>query len=201
MPIIFADFTLFNMLSVFAPEIYGQWDFALMPGYYHGEPVPFAGMRSDHDCQRCGDERCGVGYRCVHHTVPDWGTAAIMINASQNQDDAWEFLQWWTSTETQLRFGREMESIMGEAARYPTANLEAFQSLPWNSAQLQVLNDQRNWILGTPEVPGGYYVMRQLINVIRRVVSDNLDTRETLLDVNIVINRELINKRREFGLE
>jgi len=110
-------------------------------------------------------------------------------------------LDWWTSAETQLRFGREMESIMGEAARYPTANQEAFQSLPWNSAQLSVLNQQRDWVKGTPEVPGGYYVMRQLVNVIRRVVSENLDTRETLLDVQIVINRELLNKRREFGLE
>jgi ABC-type glycerol-3-phosphate transport system substrate-binding protein len=124
-----------------------------------------------------------------------------MIEASEMQEEAWEFLKWWTSAETQLRFGREMESIMGEAARFPTANVEAFQSLPWSSAQLEVLNEQRNWVLGTPEVPGGYYVMRQLINVIRRVVADNLDTRETLLDVHIVINRELANKRREFGLE
>jgi preprotein translocase subunit SecA len=73
--------------------------------------------------------------------------------------------------------------------------------LPWSSAQLNILNEQRDWILGTPEVPGGYYVQRHLINAIRRVVNENLDTRETLLDFNIVINRELINKRREFGLE
>jgi ABC-type glycerol-3-phosphate transport system substrate-binding protein len=186
MPIIFADFTLFNMLSVFAPEIDGRWNFALMPGYDHGEPVYFAGR--------------GDSYR-VHHTVPDWGTAAIMIQQSDMHDESWEFLTWWTSAETQRRFSREMESLMGEAARFPTANLEAFQSLPWNAHQLHILNEQRDWILGTPEVPGGYYVMRQLINVIRRVVEDNLDTRETLLDVNLVINRELENKRREFGLE
>lgn len=191
MPIGFADFGLFNVLSVFAPEIYGQWNFAVMPGYDHGAPVFFEGRAHLEN----------GGYYQVHHTVPDWGTAAIMIKQSEMQDEAWEFLKWWTSAETQLRFGREMESIMGEAARFPTANIEAFQSLPWSSAQLTVLNEQRDWILGTPEVPGGYYVGRQLINVIRRVVGENLDTRETLLDVQIVINRELINKRREFGLE
>ncbi|MCL1883222.1 MAG: extracellular solute-binding protein [Defluviitaleaceae bacterium] len=186
MPIIFGDFTMFNLFSVFAPEIYGLWNFALMPGYDHGEYVYFAGRG---------------GYYRVHHTVPDWGTSAIMIEQSRMQNESWEFLKWWTDVETQVRFAREMESLMGEAARFPTANLEAFQRLPWNAAQLSVLNEQRNWILGTPEVPGGYYVQRQLVNVIRRVVNDNLDTRETLLDVNIVINRELENKRREFGLE
>ncbi|MCL1862931.1 MAG: extracellular solute-binding protein [Defluviitaleaceae bacterium] len=186
MPIIFQPFTLFNTLSVFAPEIYGLWSFALMPGYDHRTPVYFEGRG---------------GYYRVHHTVPDWGDAAFIVEASEMQDEAWAFLKWWTSMDTQLRFGREMESIMGEAARFPTANMQAFQSLPWSSSQLAVLNEQRDWILGTPEVPGGYYVSRQLINVIRRVVNDNLDTRETLLDVNIVINRELINKRREFRLE
>ncbi|MCL2355883.1 MAG: extracellular solute-binding protein [Defluviitaleaceae bacterium] len=186
MPIVFADFGMFNTLSVFAPELTGLWNFAPMPGYDHIEPV-YAPHRG--------------GYYRVHHTIPDWGTAAIMIYESDHHDESWEFLTWWTSTETQLRFGREMESIMGEAARYPTANLDAFNSLPWSSSQLAVLNEQRDWILGTPEIPGGYYVFRQLVNVIRRVVNDNLDTRETLLDVQIVINRELSNKRREFGLE
>jgi len=176
MPIGIADFQLFNTLSVFAPEIYGRWNFALMPGYKHP------------------DGR-------IDHTVPAWGTAAIMIPASTMHNQAWQFMTWWTSFETQLRFARELESIMGAAARFPTANLEAFQSLPWNTAQLQILNEQRSWVLGTPEVPGGYYVQRHLINAIRRVVNDNVDTRETLLDFAIVINRELANKRREFGLE
>ncbi|MDR0273029.1 MAG: extracellular solute-binding protein [Clostridiales bacterium] len=189
MPIIIGDFGMFNTLSVFAPEISGQWSFGLMPGHDHDEPVPF----------RRGDGE--VIYARVHHTVPDFGQAAIMNQDSDMKAESWDFLRWLTSTETQVRFAREMESILGEAARHPTANLEAFQRLPWSNAQLEVLNAQRDWVLGTPEMPGGYYVQRQLINVIRRVVNDNLDTRETLLDVNIVINRELISKRREFGLE
>ena len=176
MPIGFADFQLFNMLSVFAPEIYGRWGFALMPGYLQADGT-------------------------INHTVPAWGTTAIMVPAGTMHDESWEFLKWWTSAETQLRFARELESIMGAAARFPTANIAAFQSLPWSVAQLNVLNEQRSWVLGTPEVPGGYYVQRHLIFAIRQVVNDNVDTRETLLDLVIVINRELANKRREFGLE
>ena len=176
MPIGFADFTLFNTFAVFAPEIQGAWNFALMPGTVQADGT-------------------------VNHTVPAWGTAAVMFTASQRQEAAWDFLKWWTDAPTQLRFGREMESVMGAAARHPTANLEAFAGLPWSTAELEVLTEQRSWILGTPEVPGGYYVQRSLIFAARRVINDNLDTRETLLDFVIRINRELINKRREFGLE
>jgi len=176
MPIGFADFTNFNTLSVFAPEIQGLWNFALMPGYV--QP----------------DGR-------VDRTVPAWGTSAVMFDQSDNQDDAWEFLMWWTSAETQLRFGRELESVMGAAARFPTANLEAFDRLPWSVAELNILNEQRSWTLGTPEVPGGYYVSRHIINATRRVINDSVDTRETLLDFSIVINREMERRRRGFGLE
>ena len=176
MPIGFADFTTFNTLSVFAPEIDGMWNFALMPGYVHA------------------DGR-------IDHSVPTWGSAAVMFEQSENQEDAWEFMKWWTSAETQLRFAREMESVMGAAARFPTANLEAFSSLPWSTAELAILNEQREWGVGTPEVPGGYYMQRHLINATRRVINNNVDTRETLLDFVIVIDRELANKRREFGLE
>ena len=176
MPIGFADFTNFNVLSVFAPEIMGQWGFALMPGI---------------------EEPDGT----INRMVPAGGAATVIFRQSQNQDLAWEFLKWWTSAEAQLRFARELESIMGAAARFPTANIEAFSRLPWSTSDMQVINAQREWTLGTPEVPGGYYVHRHLLNAIRRVINQNVDTRETLLDFNIVINRELINKRREFGLE
>ena len=175
-PIGFADFGNYNVLSVFAPEIRGQWNFGLMPGYVHPDGS-------------------------INRSVPAHGLASMIFSNSDNQDAAWTFLKWWTSAEAQLNFGREMESIMGAAARYNTANLEAFNSLSWSAAELLVLNEQRDWIVGTPEVPGGYYVHRHIINASRRVINDNVDTRETLLDFVIVINRELERRRIEFGLE
>jgi len=175
-PIGFADFTTFNVLSVFAPEISGLWNFGLMPGIEQPDGT-------------------------INRTVNAHGAAVVMFEQSERQEDAWEFLKWWTSTDAQLRFGRELESVMGAAARFPTANIEAFARMPWSTSEMAVINTQRDWTLGTPEVPGGYYVGRHLLNAMRRVINNNVDTRETLLDFNIVINRELINKRREFGLE
>jgi hypothetical protein len=90
---------------------------------------------------------------------------------------------------------------MGAAARYPTANLEAFKQLAWGSEQMAVLEEQRSWTVGVPEVPGGYFVNRHIINAVRRILNEGQDTRETVLDYNITINEELIKKRKEFGLE
>ena len=176
MPIGFGPFTNFNMLSVFAPEINGLWNFGLMPGIKQPDGT-------------------------IDRSVPTGGSAVVMFQQSRRQDYAWEFLKWWTSMETQLRFGRELESIMGAAARFPTANIEAFARMPWSTSEMAIINTQRDWTVGNPEVPGSYYVTRHLLNAIRRVINESVDTRETLLDFNIVINRELINKRREFGLE
>jgi ABC-type glycerol-3-phosphate transport system substrate-binding protein len=176
MPLGFADYTVFNTLEVFAPEIRGLWGFARMPGI----------KQPDGSIQR---------------SVPAQTIASMMFSKTKRPELTWEFLKWWVSSETQLRFGRELESVMGAAARYPTANYEAFKRLPWGSEQMAVLDEQREWTVGTPEVPGGYYVNRHIANAIRRILNENTDARETLLDYSITINDELRKKRKEFGLE
>jgi ABC-type glycerol-3-phosphate transport system substrate-binding protein len=176
MPLGFADYTTFNTLAVFAPEIRGLWDFDLMPGV----------RKPDGSLDR---------------SVPTGAIASMIFSNTKRPDLAWEFLEWWISADTQTRFGRELESIMGAAARYPTANVEAFERLSWGSREMEILRVQRDWTVGTPEVPGGYYVSRHIVNAVRRILNNGEDTRETLLDYSRTINDELIKKRKEFGLE
>jgi ABC-type glycerol-3-phosphate transport system substrate-binding protein len=176
MPLAFADYTNFNTLEVFAPELRGLWGFTRMPG------------------RRLPDGS-------IDRSVPTGTLASMIFTNSRNQQQAWEFIRWWIHSDTQLRFGRELESIMGAAARYPTANHEAFRRLAWGAAQMTVLDEQRSWAVGTPEVPGGYFVSRHITNAVRRILNEGRDTRETLLDYSIIINDELIKKRMEFGLE
>ncbi|MCL2107951.1 MAG: extracellular solute-binding protein [Oscillospiraceae bacterium] len=175
MPIGFADYNMFNQLAVFAPEIRGLWRFDLLPG------IP----------QEDGS---------INRSTSCWGNASMILSNCKDPDKAWEFMRWWVSSDTQLRFGRELESVMGTAARYPTANLVAFNQLGWNARDNSVLNRQWEWVVGTPEVPGGYYVQRHIINAVRRVINDSVDMRETLLDYTRSINNELEKKRKEFGL-
>lgn len=179
MPIVIGDYSMYNELSVSAPEIKGLWDFTVIPGT----------VREDED-----------GNEYVDHSTTSWGTASMMLKGCDNTQAAWEFMKWWADSETQVRYGRELESVMGEAARYATANTIAFEELSWSSSQVETLEDQWEWVIGTPEVAGGYYTNRHIVNAVRKVINENEDPRETLLDYTRTINEELTNKREEFGL-
>lgn len=176
MPLAFNDYSWFNTLEVFAPELRGLWGFALMPG------LP----------QEDGS---------INRSIPTGQLATMIFSSTKKPDQSWEFLKWWVSSGTQVRFGRELESLMGAAARYPTANYQAFLQLPWSSAQMAILDEQRSWTVGIPEVPGGYFVSRHITNAVRKILNEGMDTRETMLDYSIIINDELVRKRKEFGLE
>lgn len=178
MPIGLADYTTQNTLTVFAPELKGLWDFSLIPGTVQADGT-------------------------VDHSTQSNCTASMMLTGGteETKQAAWEFLCWWTSTETQVRFGTEMECLMGASARYATANVEACQLLSWSSEQLEVLNEQRAWTKGNLEVAGGYYTSRHIVNAVRKVVNDDAIPRETLLDYNKTINDEIIKKRAEFNLD
>jgi len=190
MPLLIANYGLYNTLSVFAPELRGEWGMTLVPGTVMEDgtinrTVPVAGT--------------SVAPGAV--AVPAGTSGAVILESSKKKDLAWEFLKWWTSTETQARFGREMESLMGAAARYATANIEAFKQLPWNVEDREVLLEQWQWVEGVPAVLGGYYVGRQFDWLFRAVVINNEPIRESILEYNREINEEITRKRQEFGLE
>lgn len=175
MPIGIADYTMYNQLSVFAPEIHGLWEFAPIPGTRGEDGV----LRRD---------------------TPASGTGLIMLRGIQDAEAGWEFMKWWTSEEIQTRFGREMEGLMGAAARYPTANKAALEQLPWPIRDYQSLSVQLEAVRGIPEVPGGYFTGRHLVNAFYRAVNEETPAREAIMDYVEYIQDEIALKRREFGL-
>ena len=114
--------------------------------------------------------------------------------------DSWEFMKWWVSSDTQVRFGREIEALLGSSSRYATANVEAFRQLPWSSRQMEVLLNSLDETVGLPEVPGSYFTPRHIVNGTRKVINEKEDPRETLIDYARKINEELTRKRQEFAL-
>jgi len=177
MPIGITYYNIYNVLSVFAPEIRGKWDFLPIPGTLTDDGTS------------------------IRRETVSTGTSTMIMNNAENKEAAWEYLKWWTSTDVQVRFGREMEGILGAAARYPTANVEAMSRLPWTVEEYQKLEEQWNWVKGIPEVPGGYMTGRHLDNAFRLVLNESSNPRETIYDYVQVINEEIDKKRREFGLD
>lgn len=176
MPMGMQTYDFYNQISVFAPEIKGLWSFGLVPGT----------IKEDGSIDR---------------SVIATAVSSVMMAAAEDKEAAWEYMKWWTGTEAQVEYGREIESILGTAARYTTANTEALQRMPWRADELAVLMEQREYVVGYPQVPGSYALTRNLNFAFLSVVNDATDPRETLLDYTKPINDELRYKRAELGFE
>ncbi|MCR4727704.1 MAG: extracellular solute-binding protein [Lachnospiraceae bacterium] len=175
MPLAIGDYTQYNYLSVFAPEIKGDWGFTLVPGYEREDGT-------------------------LDHSVSAWETACVIMATSKQQKRGWEFLKWWMSGETQTEYGNEIENVLGVAGRVATANMEALENLPWATSDYRQLTRQLSWVKALPQVPGGYFTERHIKNAFYTVYNNNEDPRETLQDYVKQINYEINRKRLEFGL-
>ena len=177
-PIIIADYTAYNNFAVSAPDIAGLWSFTQIPGTKQADGT-------------------------VDHSVASTGLASMIMADTDHPDASWEFVKWWTSAETQTKYGREMEGLMGSAARVPTANYEAFLNMPWPVDDFEALKESMAWVKGIPQVPGGYYSWRNVYNAFYSVVThtDTALPREELMDKVIYINAEIKYKREELELD
>lgn len=174
MPIAVQDYTAYNTLEVFAPEIKGKWSISLVPGTVSAEGS-------------------------MNRSVASGGTSCFILADTEYPERAWEFISWWTSADIQSKFGQRVEDKLGAAARYPTANIEASSRLPWSNEFYNVLSKQWKWVVGTPEVPGGYFTGRHLNNAFRSVVYKNTDPTETMLEYVKTINEEIDEKQAELA--
>ena len=177
MPIGVGNFTTYMQLLTSAPELYGRWSIAPVPG----------------TVQPDGTVSHAVGTTAA--------TAGVILAQSDKQEAAWEFLKWWMSEETQTRYGRELEAVLGTGARWNTANVEAFFALPWDQRHAEIIKAQMEEAEEQLIVPGGYFTGRHIINAWNRVVVNNENARDSLEEAVKDINKELENKRREFGIE
>ena len=176
-PVAVANFSSYNQLSVFAPDINGLWTMLPIPGTYNEDG------KLDRSCAS---------------TV----TGSIMLNQKDtNKEAAWEYLKWWSSADVQREYGSELEGVMGSAARYNTANNEAFARTAWDKDMKESLLEQLNWVKAYVEVPGGYLTTRYYDFSFRYIVYDGENVRDTLTENVESINREIAHKRAEYNLD
>lgn len=174
LPVGIADLGTYNLLLNAAPELEGLWDIALYPGL-----------------------------RQADGSVARWTTGGAetmgIMSQSRRQEDAWEFLKWWSSSQVQAEFGNLLQSTFGSEYIWPTANAEAFVQLPLASRHKQVILRQMDWMTEAPWVLGTYMLERELSNAYISVVVDGTEARRALDTAVKRINRETFRKLEEFG--
>lgn len=173
MPLAVADFTSYNQLSIFAPEIEGLWGMLPIPGV---------------------EKEDGT----IDNTALCSVSGAVILKKSEAVDESWEFLKWWTQGSVQARYAGELETVMGTGARYASANKEAMESVGWDRGIRNALIAQQESLAGMPNIAGGYYTTRSFDFAFRDVAYNGKNLRETLSNAATEITKEIESKRGEF---
>ncbi len=177
MPIGIADYTIYNTLELFAPEIKGLWSIYELPGVENADGT-------------------------INRSSVSTTTATIILSDTDNLEGAWEFVQWWHGEKIQLSYARQLEALLGASGRYATASIDIARQLNWETASLSSLESQFKNTVATPMVPGHYMTTRMISNAFNEVVTNDnsISPREALYLKIATINEELTKKRNEFGL-
>ena len=173
-PLGVGNFSTYVQLMTAAPELDGKWGIALIPG----------------ELQEDGS--------VAYYQAAD-STASMIFDNTDKPDEAWDFLKWWLSSETQAEFSNRLESTYGPAYRWNTANLKAFAQLPYPEEDKQIILEQISYQKETGRHPAGYMVEREVSNIWNQVVVNGEGLTESIDRAVIASNREIIRKLQEFG--
>ncbi len=174
MPLGIAPYSTYMTLYSTAPEIRGRWGIAKVPGTM--------------------DENGNINY-----SVAGSGTGCAIIEKSDKKEQAWEFLKWWTSAETQTRYNNNLQSILGMIGRTAVSNVEGFNNLAWDKDDLVILNDQWSQIKEVQEVPGSYDVTRSIDQAFWAVLEDHSKVKDAVTKWSKSADKEIDRKIKEYS--
>ncbi|MGX8698667.1 MAG: ABC transporter substrate-binding protein, partial [bacterium] len=175
LPIGIADYGTYNLLKNAAPELDGSWQISLIPGT----------VKEDGSIDR---STCGCAESCV-----------IFKSNGQRERMAWEFIKWWSDSDVQAEFGQTIQITYGDEYIWSTCNMAAFDRLPWDSSDKEVIREFAQNVIDVARVPGTYMLEREMSNAFNDIAI-NGKTAQTRIDKAVkTINREVARKLEEFG--
>ncbi|ABX81340.1 extracellular solute-binding protein [Acholeplasma laidlawii] len=174
LPIGIADFGTYQLIKNAAPELTGMWEIAPYPSI---------------TTEAAGTNR---------HYIAN-GTAGMIMNETDQPDDAWDFLKWWMSTETQSQFSFNLQSTYGPTYAWISGNINAFMASPFSEKDKEVILEQIKWLIDVPRTPGQYMLERSISDIWNTAVFDGTPTGIAVDRYTILINREMRKKMIEFG--
>lgn len=173
-PIGIASYETYSTLKVAAPEIDGLWGLTSIPGTVNADGS-------------------------VSKKISAGGTACGILSTTSNPKNAWEFLKWWTSDETQYNFSVDVENILGTTGRIESSNIEAVRNLSWDDDALDGIMDAWENVEEIPEYPGSYYVTRSIYQAFWNVVNENKSTKDMLMKYGAEANAEMADKWQQYA--
>ena len=176
LPIGIADFNSYNLILNAAPEIANSWSIAPVPGIL--------------------DEETGE----VKRYMSGGAESTIMFaSTKERENQAWSFMEWWSRAEVQAEFGQRLQILYGDEYIWPTANLDAFEMLPYPTSDKAIIVEQAQYILESPRLLGGYMMEREVSNAYNDVVVNGETVRSRIDEVAKTVERETERKLEEFG--
>ena len=172
-PIGIDNYTLYAQLKAAATEIDGLWNIAQIPGTVSEDGT-------------------------VDHTSTGGGTGCAILEQSEHKKEAWEFLKWWTDSETQLRYSNELEAVLGPTGRVALSNVEALSEMSWDAKMKETILDAWYNVQELPEYPGSYYVSRSIYQSFWNVVNANKNTKDMLMKYGREANEEISRKWKQY---
>ena len=174
LPIGIVDSNSYNLIMNGAPELDGQWALS-----------PFLGTeRPD-----------GV----IDRSFVAASTGGVIFKDTNKADEAWEFLKWWTSTETQVEYTYTLRSTYGDVYFWLPSNLEALQQAPIAQEDKAVIMQMVDWIRDVPRTPGQYLLERSISDIWNTMVNDGTSAQVAADEKVIDVNREIRKMMRELG--
>jgi ABC-type glycerol-3-phosphate transport system substrate-binding protein len=182
-PIGIGDFGMYLQLTNAASDISGLWDIALVPG------MP----------QEIFNPETMTTETVINRSMGGAQQASIIFQKSEKKAEAWRFLSWWMSTETQVLFFETLVNTLGTRYLWNSANLEAFAQFRMDESHKAIILEQWTHLKEVPKIPGSYIVEREISNTWNSVVYNDANLRSTVNDAILKIDKELARKMQEFG--
>ena len=161
-------------LTEAAPELAGLWDIAPVPGT----------VQEDGSVLRSGNAAM---------------TTCMIFKNTNMSEEAWKFMKWWLSAETQTAFAETMELSYGTEYRWNTANMKSFEETSYPDEHKDVIrvaweNQKENL-----QHPASYIVEREISNAFTNATVNGDTVIEALDASKLVADREIMRKLKEFG--